>query len=42
MFCDVGINRWQAFSGKRARLEGGDRTYAVMRALRVGELEDAA
>jgi DNA modification methylase len=35
-FCDVVINRWQAFSGKTAVLAGEDRTFADISAERLG------
>ena len=42
VFCDVIINRWQAFSGKTAILAGEDRTYADIRATRIGGDKAAA
>ena len=41
-FCDVIINRWQAFSGKTAVLEGESATYAEMREQRLGAATEAA
>lgn len=41
-FCDVVINRWQAFSGKTAVLAGEDRTFADVRATRLGSEQEAA
>jgi hypothetical protein len=41
-FCDVIINRWQAFSGKTAVLDGDGATYAEMREQRLGKAKEAA
>jgi DNA modification methylase len=42
VFCDVIINRWQAFSGKTAILADEERTYADIRATRTGTTQAAA
>ena len=42
VFCDVIINRWQAFSGKIATLAGDNQSYADIRAARVGVEKAAA
>ena len=42
VFCDVIINRWQAFSGKTAILADEERTYADIRATRTGATQAAA
>jgi hypothetical protein len=42
VFCDVIINRWQAFSGKTAVLDGEGATYAEMRESRLGVDKEAA
>jgi DNA modification methylase len=41
-FCDVIINRWQAFSGKAAVLDGEGATYTEIRGQRLGEAKEAA
>jgi DNA modification methylase len=41
-FCDVIINRWQAFSGKTAVLDGAGATYAETREQRLGKDKEAA
>ena len=41
-YVDVALERWQAFSGKTAILAGEDRTYADIRAARVGADKAAA
>ena len=41
-FCDVIINRWQAFSGKTAVLDGAGATYAEMSEQRLGKAKEAA
>lgn len=35
-YCDVIINRWQAFTGQEATLEGDGRTYVELKAERIG------
>ena len=42
VFCDVIINRWQAFSGKTATLAGDNQSYADVRAARLGAEKAAA
>ncbi len=42
VFCDVIINRWQAFTGKTAILAGEGRTFADIRASRAGAGKEAA
>ncbi len=42
VFCDVIINRWQAFTGKTAILAGEDRTFADIRASRSGAEKETA
>ena len=42
VFCDVIINRWQAFSGKIAILAGENQSYADVRAARLGAEKAAA
>lgn len=42
VFCDVMINRWQAFSGKIATLAADNQSYADVRAERVGAEKAAA
>ena len=41
-FCDVIINRWQAFSGKTAVLDGAGATYAETCEQRLGKAKEAA
>jgi len=36
-FCDVIINRWQAFTGKAAVLDGDDRTFDALKIARLGK-----
>jgi DNA modification methylase len=39
LYCDVSIQRWEKFTGKKAKLNGSDMTYEELRSQR-GEVQD--
>ena len=41
-YVDVAVERWQAETGRDAILDGGGRTFAQVRAERLGDKADAA
>ncbi|MGE0575362.1 MAG: site-specific DNA-methyltransferase [Reyranella sp.] len=41
-YCDVIVNRWQAFTGKEATLDGGGRTFAEIDSERYDPAKDSA
>jgi DNA modification methylase len=41
-YVDVAVERWQRFTGRQAVLDGDGRTFAEVKADRLGEKADAA